>query len=95
VRTEGVKSWAGLWVREDGDGGAIEFDNIQDRPLRGTTGWKEVVIQLPLHAECQRVVFGALLAGEGKVWVDDLRLFVDGKALCDVPKIVRAKTAKP
>ena len=31
LKTENVSEFAGLWMREDGDGGAVAFDNMQDR----------------------------------------------------------------
>src|SRR5688572_5175274 len=48
LRTEDVGGFAGLWMREDGDGGVVAFDNMQSRGLKGTTGWTEYTITLPL-----------------------------------------------
>jgi C-terminal processing protease CtpA/Prc len=92
LRTEDVKDWAGLWLREDGDAGSVEFDNMQNRPVKGTTDWTEYTVRLPIDAKGRKLVFGALLVGEGKVWVDDLQLFVDGTPIKDVPKVERPKT---
>ena len=93
MRTESVTEWAGLWLREDGEAGQVAFDNMQDRALRGTTQWTEYRITLPLAESASSVVFGALLAGEGKVWVDDLQLLVDGKPVSEAPKVERIETA--
>jgi hypothetical protein len=38
VKTEDVQSWAGLWMRVDKGSQTVEFDNMQDRPLKGTAG---------------------------------------------------------
>jgi hypothetical protein len=41
LRTENISGFAGLWMREDGDGGPVAFDNMQSRELKGTTEWTE------------------------------------------------------
>lgn len=92
LRTEDVKDWAGLWMREDGEVGPVAFDHMQERPVRGTTAWTEYTIRLPIERAGVTVVFGALLSGPGTVWIDDLRLLVDGKPLADAPKVERPKT---
>jgi hypothetical protein len=93
LRTEKVSGFVGLWVLEDGCSPALAFDNMHERQLNGTTGWVEYSIQLPLHPEAQRLVFGVLLAGTGKAWVDDLQLLVDGKPVWETKKIKRPENA--
>ena len=93
LRTQDVSSFAGLWLREDGDGGSVAFDNMQGRQLKGTTGWTEYSIVLPLRAEAKRLIFGVLAAGTGRVWADDLRLLVDGIPIMQVPRVEAPKTA--
>ena len=87
LKTREVSDFAGLWLREDGPSGAVAFDNMQNRQLAGTTDWTEYRITLPLEATAERIVLGALLAGTGSVWVDDLALFVDGEPFAEVPRI--------
>ncbi len=37
VKSDGVESWAGLWMRIDGpESESLGFDNMQNRPIRGT-----------------------------------------------------------
>jgi C-terminal processing protease CtpA/Prc len=93
LRTEDVANFAGLWMREDGDQAAIEFDNMQRRQLKGTTDWTEYSIVLPLNREARRLVFGVLASGTGRVWADDLVLLVDGRPITDVPRVEPPKTA--
>jgi len=92
LRTENVRGWAGLWMREDGESGSVAFDNMQSRELHGTTEWTEYTIRLPIDKAGVKLFFGALLVGEGKVWVDDLRLLVDGKPLREAPTVERPET---
>jgi C-terminal processing protease CtpA/Prc len=79
LRTEDVAEFAGLWLRVDGPGGTLQFDNMQQRAVRGTTEWTEYRIRMPLDGHARRLLLGALLPGTGTAWVDDLELLVDGR----------------
>lgn len=92
LRTQDVKGFAGLWLREDGDQNAIEFDNMAHRSLHGTTGWTEYSITLPANMQGHRLAFGALLTGTGTVWASDLQLLVDGKPISLAPSRKIPKT---
>jgi C-terminal processing protease CtpA/Prc len=92
LRTEDVSNYAGLWMRQDGDGGMLALENMQGRQLKGTTDWTEYSIVLPLNSATKRLVFGVLASGTGRVWADDLRLLVDGKPVADVPRVEPPKT---
>jgi hypothetical protein len=92
LRTEDVSDFAGFWMREDKDDASVEFDNMQNRQIKGTTGWTEYSIKLPLHPGAQKLFIGALLSGTGKAWVDDLQLLVDGKPISKAPKAEIAKS---
>jgi C-terminal processing protease CtpA/Prc len=87
LRYEGVTGFAGLWHRQDGVAGALEFDNMAQRQLKGGADWAEYRVALPLAAGAKQVVVGVLLVGEGRLWADDLRLYVDGRPLAEVPGI--------
>jgi len=62
VRTEDVSQYVGLWMRQDGNGSSVAFDNMQGRVPRDTTEWKEYSIVLPLQPEARQLVFGFLAA---------------------------------
>jgi aspartyl/asparaginyl-tRNA synthetase len=68
-------------MREDGDAGSLAFDNMQQRQVKGTHDWTEYSITLPLRPEAKQLAFGVLVAGTGKVWVDDLQLLVICRAV--------------
>ena len=79
VKSEKVQSgWAGLWFRIDGakSGEVLGFDNMQQRPLKGTTDWKRVDIVLDVPQNAAALAYGILLAGDGQVWMDDLKFEV-------------------
>ena len=92
LRTEDVGEFTGLWLREDGPAGAVAFDNMQQRQIKGTHGWTEYWITLPLRSEARQIYFGVLIAGTGKVFADDLQLLVDGKPVWESPKVEQVKT---
>ena len=80
VKTEGVEGWAGLWMRVDGkDKTGLAFDNMQTRPVKGTTAWKQYELVLDIPEEAEEIYFGFLVAGKGQGWVDDLAFEVVGK----------------
>lgn len=79
AKSEGVTGWAGFWMRIDGSSGKqLGFDNMQDRPINGTTGWThQIVLDVPDNSV--HVAFGVLLDGPGQVWVADVQLDSVGK----------------
>lgn len=79
--------FAGLFLRIDGESGPLKFDNMESRRIAGSSDWTEYSIKLPLPAESEKIVFGALLTGKGKIWVDDLEILIDGKE----PKDAKAR----
>jgi C-terminal processing protease CtpA/Prc len=77
------EGFAGLWLRIDGEAGSLQFDNMESRKIMGSSDWTAYSIKLPLPPEGQKIVFGALLTGTGKIWVDDMEILIDGKELKD------------
>jgi hypothetical protein len=66
VKSEEVQNWAGLWMRIDkGTGSAnykmLAFDNMQDRPIKGTTGWQNCEVVLDVAPDATGIYFGILL----------------------------------
>ena len=78
VKSETVQSgWAGMWLRIDGKNQEmLGFDNMRSRPIKGTTDWTRYEIVLDVPDEAAALAFGVLLAGDGQVWLDDLRFEV-------------------
>jgi hypothetical protein len=83
IKSEGVEGSAGLWMRVDGKKKiGLAFDNMMNRPVEGTTDWKQHEVVLDVSDDAHGLFFGCLLSGKGKIWVDDLAIEkVDG----DVP----------
>jgi C-terminal processing protease CtpA/Prc len=88
VKTENVSDTVALWLREDGDTPNLAFASSQGLRVSGTTDWTEYSITLPVANDAKQLIFGFLLSGTGKAWVDDLQLQVDGKAVADAPALI-------
>jgi len=74
VKSENVTTWAGLWLRVDQSGSQqpLSFDNMGNRPIKGTTGWKKYEIVLDVPSNSTLIAFGALLDGTGQIWFDNI-----------------------
>lgn len=92
VRTEGVSDgYAGLWAKIEPN---ITFDNMSDRGIIGTTDWTKYEITLPFDPNiATRIVVGGALVGKGKVWIDDLKVFIDGKDIQRLKPIEKKEKA--
>ncbi len=75
-RTAGVTGFAGLVMRVEGPSAdtTLAFDNMQDRPVRGTTEWTLRTVVLDVAPSARRIHFGVMLSGQGTVWLDDGKL---------------------
>lgn len=85
VKTKDVANWAGIWFRVDDkeSGESLGFDNLKDgkkdRSIKGTTDWAkyEIVLDVPLRSA--NLAYGALLAGTGQIWFDNMQFEVVDK----------------
>ncbi|AQQ68435.1 hypothetical protein Mag101_12930 [Microbulbifer agarilyticus] len=72
VKAEDVKGWSGLWMRIDAtEKKAVAFDNMMDRPIKGTQGWSPYEVVLDVPADGERISFGVLIENQGQVWLKD------------------------
>lgn len=95
VRAESVEGRAGLWMRvDDTDRASLSFDNMQDRPIRGTLPWQRYEIVLDVPYESASIAFGILLRGKGKVYVDDFA-FEEVAPTVEATGIATALSATP
>lgn len=82
IKSENVTGWSGLWFRIDSDKNVNSkyFDNMQDRPIKGSSDWKNYEIVLDVPQNSCSMNFGILLAGNGKVWIDNLNFEIIGNS---------------
>ncbi|MHA3047742.1 S41 family peptidase [Riemerella anatipestifer] len=88
IKTENVTDgYAGLWMRIDPK---IAFDNMGNRGITGTTDWTKYEVTLNMNPQkTKNIVIGGLLVGKGKMWIDDLKITIDGKNLADLKPLER------
>jgi hypothetical protein len=94
IKTENVTDgWAGLWLRVDGeDQRSLAFENMEKEGIKGTNDWKEYMVQVPYdEGEATTINAGVLLAGNGKIWVDKVRLYLDEVPIDNAPLSVTEK----
>ncbi|HEY0802250.1 MAG TPA: hypothetical protein VGD54_15540, partial [Steroidobacteraceae bacterium] len=66
---------AQMWMRVDAtDRNVVSFDNMDDRPITGTTDWTRYEIVLNVPSNSVDVAFGFLLTQGGKVWGSNFKL---------------------
>ncbi|MFN7922994.1 MAG: hypothetical protein U0Q16_23020 [Bryobacteraceae bacterium] len=85
AKTENVSSSIGMYLREDGVSGPVEFATTQGLGVKGTTSWTEYSVSLPLVSSGKTLFVVATLFGTGHAWFDDLQLLVDGKPVALAP----------
>jgi len=72
----GTRAWAGLWLRAERREQAVAFNDMRDRPIRGTRADRSesVVLDVPMDADV--IVYGVHLVGKGSIRASDLTLEV-------------------
>jgi len=76
VKANGVQRWAGLWMRMDSGYLTASFDNMQGRPITGTSDWKPYSVVLDVAQSTTGINFGILLDGGGTVWLSGVKFEV-------------------
>lgn len=94
IKSENVQDWAGLWMRVDRVRQVVAFDNMQNRPIKGTQTWTKHEIVLDVEPKATAIAFGILLAGKGAVWIDDLRFETVGPEV-PITNIESSSSKKP
>ncbi len=82
LKTENVSDWTGLWLRVDEADSQqpLSFNNMYDRGITGTTGWTKYEIILDVPANASNIAYGALLAGTGQIWFDNITFEEAGRS---------------
>lgn len=55
---------------EDIKGNMLQFDNMSNRPIKGSTNWNCYSIVLDAPQKSAVISFGIVLIGQGIVWVN-------------------------
>ena len=81
TRSDNATGLGRLWFRVDGSATGTPFDNMSDRPVKGTTGWQrhELVLDVPVDATVIHI--GAIFTGQGTLWLDDFAFTIVDAAI--------------
>jgi RNA polymerase sigma factor (sigma-70 family) len=75
LKTKDVQGWVGVFVIIIGtDGRHYQYDDMSDRPIRGTTDWQKIEIVTDLPNDACIIYFGPDLYGPGELWADDFQI---------------------
>lgn len=78
MKTEDANA-AELWLRMGSAKGMLALDNMENRPVQGTTEWKKYELTMDVPSTTVELAFGAFVSGKGQLWVDDFSFAVVGK----------------
>jgi hypothetical protein len=95
LKTEEANDGGGhLWLRIDGQeqGKTLGFDNMDNRPAKGTSDWQEASVVLDVPAGAKSLAYGFFVSGKGKMWVSGQTLNEVG---ADVPTTNMLKARPP
>jgi hypothetical protein len=83
IKTENVtEGYAGLWMLINSSNEIITHSNMSENGIIGTTDWKKYEITLDMNPiNTRQIVIGGLLNGNGKMWLDNLNVRIDGKGI--------------
>ena len=77
MKVENIEGgYAGVWLKLEGANEQVVF---ADQKQSGTQDWAEYTVRLPYSKKIRKIAYGGILAGVGKVWLDDFKIYVDGK----------------
>jgi len=69
AKSENIQEWAGLWLRIDNIYGTSIMDNMQSRPITGTSGWRQYAVVLDVPDDATNFAYGVILIGSGSIWI--------------------------
>ncbi len=76
LRADQLAAWGGLWMRADSGQRVAAFDNMYNRPLRGSFDWQTAEVVLDVPQDATTLSFGFLLNGAGQLQATQFKLEV-------------------
>jgi AraC-like DNA-binding protein len=85
MKTENVsdQGWGGLYIRVDP---FVDFINMRSHNITGTTDWTKYELEVDINDDAYSFSFGAMIADQGKIWVDNFEVYVDGVKFENIPR---------
>lgn len=93
IKTEEANDGGGrLWLRVDGQQAGLQFDNMNNRPVKGTTEWQQYSVVLDVPTEASALAYGFFVSGGGKMWVNGTSIEEVGPEVPSTNMIARRPT---
>ncbi len=82
IKTENITDgYTGLWIQLNP---MQDFVDMSANGIKGTTDWMHYSISIPMKSKkIKNIYVGVSLYGKGKMWIDDLKITIDGKDIMD------------
>lgn len=94
IRVEGEQTRAQMWLRLDRADNTMAFlENMDGRPITSSE-WNMYDIETDVPEDVSRIVFGVMLFGGGKAWVDDVSLDILDEIKKDIIEPARPLTER-
>lgn len=75
LKTQLAHGGAHVWLRADGPGGKVlAIDDMNGKEMKGISDWRKYELSLEVPPQAQTIACGVLMAGKGRIWVDDFSL---------------------
>jgi len=75
IKTKDILNWGGLGFQVRNEEGRIfANDEMTDRPIKGTTDWRQYHVVADVPDEVCVIDFGCALYGTGELWTDDFQI---------------------
>ena len=84
IKTENVSGSASLFVRMNRDKVTLKYHDESYLKYQGTNDWKSFTIRQHYLPETNAIYVGGILSGTGTVWVDQLKVTIDGTPIDQV-----------
>lgn len=79
LKYEDVKKYTGLLINmDDANGQSVAFRSMASQKIRGTKDWALYSIKAHIPETAQKIYVACILAGPGKLWMDDAQVLIDG-----------------
>lgn len=80
IKTQGItEGYAALWLEINHSNGFELIAFNDEMRIKGNTDWQKYEITLDMNPRNTKdIVFYGVLSGKGKIWIDDLRITIDG-----------------
>jgi len=83
MKTENITDgYAGLWISLDP---SIGFADMSDKGVTGTSDWSKYEVSVSMNPnKTKSISLGCILTGKGKMWLDGVKIIIDGKDISEV-----------